>query len=538
MVVTATYSDGSKAAVTGYTVSPSGALATSHTSVTISYTENGVTKTATQAITVNSTGGGNNNNNNNNNNGNGGGSSGGNNSPRPVTPTAPPTPTPATPTPATPTPTPVTIPGNGGTKTTDGEKVDVPISVGTEQEAGSVTVNLDTQTTQNLINDALTAAEKQLADAIAEAESKGETPPADDSVTPVVTLDLSAVPEADSAKFDVDAAESFSEAQVAVTVKLPDAEITLQPESLAALAETTDIGTTPVTVEAATVPMRELKGMQAAQVKGYETVINVDVFVGDNKVDVPATISMPYELKANENPNAVCVWYLDDNGNLTKLDAVYDSETGMITFMITHQSYYVVGYDPVALWINRFEDVDTNAWYYDAVAYANYYALFNGDGSGRFAPQDTMTRAMFVTVLWNMENNALSTLQAARFSDVEAGAWYYEAVQWAAENGLLDGIGSITGGVFEPTKPMTRQEMAAVFYNYAVYKGYEIPANRTAPVYGDAAVIDMWAETAAKKLSEAGVFSGEAGNFHPQRNATRAEVAQMFKNFLRFVAGK
>ena len=206
----------------------------------------------------------------------------------------------------------------------------------------------------------------------------------------------------------------------------------------------------------------------------------------------------------------------------------------MVTFTILHQSYYVVGYDPVALWVNGFTDVSQGAWYYDAVAYANYYALFNGDGKGNFQPEETMSRAMFAAVIWNLEGKPTPN-GTATFTDVLKGAWYYDAVSWAAENGIVSGIGN---GKFAPEQPITREEMAVMLYNYATATGMDIPENRTIPDFTDATQIDAWAETAAKALAEAGVMNGDEGGFCPTDNATRAEVAALFKNFLRFVMGK
>ena len=394
----------------------------------------------------------------------------------------------------------MTIPGNGGD-----EEVDIPVVV--SSNTGTVTVNIDEETLKTLIENALVQ----------------------DGEVPTVTLDLSGVENATAAVLTVEAAQTFSEAGVAVTLKLPDAEITLNLDALGAIASE-KAGS--FTVEAAVVPMSNLRGMQAAQVKGYETVVSIDIFVGDEKVDVPLTVSLPYNLKPNENPAAVTVWHLDDNGVLTKLGGIYDRTTGMITFTIDHQSYFVVGYDPVTLWVNTFSDVNTSAWYFDAVAYANYYSLFQGYGNGIFAPQDNMTRAMFVTVLWNMEGKPAPN-GGISFNDVSANAWYRNAVLWAAESDIAGGAGN---GNFSPDRAITRQEMAVMLYNYANnYKKYAIPVNRSMPDYADQVQIASWAVTAVMKLSDAGVLSGDTG-FRPEATSTRAEVAQMFKNFMRFIA--
>ena len=305
-------------------------------------------------------------------------------------------------------------------------------------------------------------------------------------------------------------------------------EIKLNLDALGTIASA-DAGS--FTVEAAAIPMRDLQGMQAAQVKGYETVVSIDVFVGDAKVDVPLTVSLPYSLKGSENPAAVRVWYMADNGNLTDLNGTFDRTTGMITFTINHQSYFVVGYDPVALWVNVFTDVPEDAWYYDAVAFANYHGLFSGYGDGRFGPQDSMTRAMFATVLYNLDSSPAPSGYAI-FTDVPASAWYHNPVQWAAESGIVNGVG---GGRFDPDRAISRQEMAVMLSNYANFKGYAIPIYRAMPNFTDQDSIASWALAATRALAEAGVINGSGNHFNPQDDATRAEVAQMLKNFLRFV---
>ncbi|MCL1807608.1 MAG: S-layer homology domain-containing protein [Oscillospiraceae bacterium] len=418
-----------------------------------------------------------------------------------------PSPTPS----PTPTPEPGTIPGHGGT---EDNAMDISITV---SDTGEVTINLDAETTETLISDA-----------IAHAEAEG------DNAQPIVTFDLSEVKDATATVFNVEAAQAFSDAGVAVTVKLPGAEITLPPETLAELAAAHEDSDTPITVEAAIVPMKDLTGMQAAQVKGYETVISLDVFVGDAKINVPLTVSLPYTLKANEDPAAVCVWYMDDKGNLTKLEGVYDATTGMITFTIEHQSYFVVGYDPVALWVNKYNDLSTDDPYYDAIAYVTFYKLFSGYGNGLFGAEDTLTRAQFATLLWVLEGK--QTPEGIKsFTDVPEDAWYYNAVIWAADNSIVAGVG---GGLFDPETPITRQEAAQMLYNYAVnFKGYDVPENRELPEYTDTDQIDAWAETAAQKLAEAGVLNDDE-EFRPLDDATRGEAADLFRNFLRFVAGE
>jgi len=100
---------------------------------------------------------------------------------------------------------------------------------------------------------------------------------------------------------------------------------------------------------------------------------------------------------------------------------------------------------------------------------------------------------------------------------------------------VANGIAVYDGELFKPNEDITRQEMALVMLNYAVYKGYDIPVNRAALNFSDSGQIADWAQAAVKSMSEAGVLSGSSGAFRPSATATRAEVAQTFKNFIRFI---
>jgi hypothetical protein len=212
---------------------------------------------------------------------------------------------------------------------------------------------------------------------------------------------------------------------------------------------------------------------------------------------------------------------------------VYDPATGMITFTITHQSYFVVGYDPVALWVNIFNDLDENNPYYDSIAFMNYYNLMVGYGNGNVGVNDVLTRAQVASLFWNLEGKPMPK-GTASFDDVLEGEWYYAQIVWALENGIVAGYGN---GRFGPDDSTTREQVAQMIWNYAVnFKGYEIPENRPMPEYADKDQIIPWAETAAKELAEAGVLTNE-DEFRPKDEATRGETANMLMNFMRFIAG-
>lgn len=395
--------------------------------------------------------------------------------------------------------------------------VSIPATI---DEEGTVEVQLTEKITESLI-----------ADAIATAKMRGEE-------VASIMIDFSTVSKAQTAALASESLKTIADADVAVIVALPEAEITLMPDVLETLAGETS---GEITIEASFVSQKDLTEKQAAKVKGYETVINIDIYAGDKKVDLPITISIPYTLKQGESAEGVRIWHLSDDGNiLTQVPAVYDLAAAMIRFDINHQSIFVAGYDPVASWTNVFDDVSRDAWYYDAVAYTNYHKLFGGYGDGIFRPNDGMTRAMFVQVLWNLEGQP-APVEKATFADVAKDAWYYKVIMWAAENNITGGTGANN---FSPNRQIIRQEMATMMHNYALAKSYTLPENQDLPEYADAGQIGLWAETAAKKMSKAGVLGGvgkdEDGNpqFAPTKTATREEAAQMLKAFVQFVAGE
>jgi hypothetical protein len=186
----------------------------------------------------------------------------------------------------------------------------------------------------------------------------------------------------------------------------------------------------------------------------------------------------------------------------------------------------------VPQWENIFTDIAPTDWFYDAVAYANYYGYVDGSDN-LYMPLDNLSRAEFVTLVWKLEQQPVQT-GTNPFTDVPDGMWYTGAVIWAAGNGIVNGDGS---GSYNPGKLLSRQEMITMLYNYLTFKKYGVPVNRKTE-YEDSASVASWAAEAVEKLSGAGVlnrFTGETLN--PAQNANRAELAQIFMDFLRLVAG-
>lgn len=185
--------------------------------------------------------------------------------------------------------------------------------------------------------------------------------------------------------------------------------------------------------------------------------------------------------------------------------------------------------DAVKFWEGRaggspFRDVASTAWYAEAVAFVNKKGLMGGVSDAAFGPEEAMSRAMLATVLWRMAERPAAD-GPIPFSDVPEGAWYTQAVRWAASAGLLSGYG---GGRFGPNDPVTREQIAAILWRY---EGQPWADGGTD--FADEADISPWAATAVDWARASGVLSGRDGNrFAPQDSASRAEVAMTLMNYL------
>ena len=173
-----------------------------------------------------------------------------------------------------------------------------------------------------------------------------------------------------------------------------------------------------------------------------------------------------------------------------------------------------------------FSDVASEDWFCDAVQYVFDNGMMNGVGNGLFAPDSNLTRGMIAQVLYNLEGTPEAGSDA--FTDVEAGQWYADAVNWAAANNIVSGYGDST---FGPQKDITREQMAQILYNYAVFKGYDVSAQGDLSAFGDGSETSDWALPAMKWAVGTGLLQGYAGRLNPAGTATRAEVAQILMNF-------
>lgn len=175
-----------------------------------------------------------------------------------------------------------------------------------------------------------------------------------------------------------------------------------------------------------------------------------------------------------------------------------------------------------------FTDVNEGDWFYDVVLYAYDNGLMTGVSATEFAPNQTTTRGMIVSMLARLEG--VTSAEDAGFADVADNDWYATAVNWAASVGVVNGYEDDT---FRPNAPITREQMAAILYNYADYKGYDVSARADLSDYADAANISSWAEDVLAWANAEGLINGmTATTIDPQGATTRAQTAAMFERFL------
>lgn len=184
-----------------------------------------------------------------------------------------------------------------------------------------------------------------------------------------------------------------------------------------------------------------------------------------------------------------------------------------------------------------YHDVDTGRWYHEGIDYAIAHGLMNGVGNGMFEPESSMTRAMLVTVLWRYAGSPAGWENP--FTDVPNGSWFTQAVAWAAENGIVNGVGNHK---FEPDSNITREQMAAILFRYAAKSGFDTSARGNLDQYPDRGDVSGYAvEPLSWAVAEGLIKGTDNGNgilLDPQGNATRAQVATIIMRFIRTAAGK
>ena len=214
---------------------------------------------------------------------------------------------------------------------------------------------------------------------------------------------------------------------------------------------------------------------------------------------------------------------------------VTENSDGTYTFpmpngQVTVTATFVETEEPVD---EPFVDVAEGDWFYDAVVYAYQNELMNGVGGNRFAPNSETTRAQLVTILYRLEGEPAVSGDLP-FTDVESGTWYTDAILWAAQNNIVNGVNDTE---FAPGDDLTRQQLVTIFYRYAESKGYDVSASADLSGYPDAGQVQDYAQPAMAWAVAENIIQGmEDGTLKPAGNASRAQIATILMRFCEDVA--
>ena len=307
----------------------------------------------------------------------------------------------------------------------------------------------------------------------------------------------------------------------ALQVKFRSGTVTLDARALAALDLHKDVAVSLASGASLNAAQQRALGSQAAAA----TLANASVLVDGAAASCPAgSVRAAVAVNAADDLTA---WSLADDGSISAVGGAYDAGQQTYAFDVVN------GVTAIARF--PFTDVVAGTWYYGAAAYAYNNGLFAGMTPTTFAPNATMTRAMLVSVLWRLAGEPAPKTPNT-FVDVPDGAWYTDAVTWAAENGVVSGIG---GSRFDPSGFVTREQTAEILYNYAHSKGYDVSARADLTAFPDAASVSGWAEEALSWANAAGLINGTVRDgqtiLDPQGSASRAQVAMILMNYVEHV---
>ena len=305
--------------------------------------------------------------------------------------------------------------------------------------------------------------------------------------------------------------------------------------------------------------------------QGWRSSVNGEVYPGGQEVTITAdtTFTAVWSYTPPANPNykitigamengtvtanptaakagaTVTLTPVPDEGyalsTLTVTDRVGDAvrvteqADGTYTFtmpngQVTVNATFVETEEPVA---EPFVDVAEGDWFYDAVVDAYQNELMDGVGGNRFAPNSETTRAQLVTILYRLEGQPAVSGDLP-FTDVEAGIWYTDAILWAAQNNIVNGVSDTE---FAPGDDLTRQQLVTILYRYAEAKGYDVSASADLSGYPDADQVQDYAQPAMAWAVAENIIQGmEDGTLKPAGNASRAQIATSLMRFCEDVA--
>lgn len=345
-----------------------------------------------------------------------------------------------------------------------------------------------------------------------------------------LTLDLSADSTVRTVSLTGDVVAALAGAKNGAALTLPNGTVALDRETLTALGSAAQADGM-ASISIASADKSSLTDAQRKYLPKNGTILNISAQVQPKNgtatrihaLNGTASVSVVYSLKSGENADHLVAYYLAEDGSFEKLPVIYDAATGKATFKTTHFSTFVITHE----YSSDFSDVNLRKWFYNEVNTALENGWFKGLTATKFGPDDGMTRAMLVQVLYRMSGSKAAS--TAQFTDVADGKWYAEAIAWASENGIVNGF---TDGRFQPDTLITRQQLAAILYRYDTYRGHTPQGSAALDGYADAASVESWAAEAMSWANSNGLVTGVTPTtLVPNGTATRAQVAVILSRY-------
>ena len=362
---------------------------------------------------------------------------------------------------------------------------------------------------------------KDLSEAISAAKKSGE-----DTVT--ITPEIKGKVNGIAVSLPKSAAANAAKQGMKLVVETDKARVSLRAEVLGELAKNSG---SELKLEITEKRAEEVSYKLAHENLDGASIVEVTLMIDGKPVTVfggkKLLIDIPVDSKRFRAGDTCRVLVLSDDGaaERTSGQCIKKNDALFVRVETTHLSIFVVMRDAAL----PFTDVADTAWYADAVQYAYERGLMTGVSESEFAPNGTATRGQIVTILWRLAGSPVVNY-AMRYADMDEGAWYGEAVRWAASTGVVTGY---TESSFGPNDAITREQLAAILYRYVKTQGQGFTGMWYFPLrYDDAASISSWADEAMHWCVMKGLLNGTSETtLSPQLTATRAQLAAILQRF-------
>lgn len=362
---------------------------------------------------------------------------------------------------------------------------------------------------------------KDLSEAISAAKKSGE-----DTVT--IMPEIKGKVNGIAVSLPKSAAANAAKQGVQLIVETDKARVSLRAEVLGELAKNSG---SELKLEITEKRAEEVSDKLAHENLDGASIVEVTLMIDGKPVTVfggkKLLIDIPVDSKRFRAGDTCRVLVLSDDGaaERTSGQCIKKNDALFVRVETTHLSTFVVMRDAAL----PFTDVADTAWYADAVQYVYENGLMTGVSESEFAPDGTATRGQIVTILWRLAGSPVVNY-AMRYADMDEGAWYGEAVRWAASTGVVTGYSESS---FGPNDAITREQLAAILYRYVKTQGQGFTGMWYFPLrYDDAASISSWADEAMHWCVMKGLLNGTSETaLSPRATATRAQLAAILQRF-------